>query len=137
MAGRCPFVQARVVRIELPSDEWIDVKAQLNAGERREMFASMRRTLTDSTGRSISELDPVLIFRAKFSAYVLGWSFTLPDGTPAPVTPSAFDNLDDDTDSEIRDAISAHEDALEREKRERKNFRDGVSRSGPTSPSAG
>jgi len=130
--GRCPFVQGRVVRIPLPGDEWLDVKAELNAGEQREMFASMRRAVDNR-----SELDPTLIVRARMTAYILGWSFTMPNGEPAPVTPAAFDNLDLETSSEIRDAIDAHEAVGERERRDRKNSRDGVTKSGPTSPSAG
>jgi len=125
-------VQGKVTRIELPGGEWIEVKERLNAGERRDMFALMRRERPNG----LTEFDSTLVLRAKFQAYILGWSFSMIDGADAPITPAAFDALDEETFDEIRDALAAHEAAIAREVAAKKNSRVGGTKSDPISPSA-
>jgi hypothetical protein len=125
-------VQGRVVRIPLPGDEWIDVKGELNLGERNQMLASMLMFNKESGKK---EMDPTLVVGGRMLAYILGWSFTMPNGDPAPVSLSAFDNLDDPTVRDITDALDAHVAAIEREQSDRKNSLDGVNKPGPISPS--
>lgn len=131
-ARRCRFVQGNVKRLALSGDEWIDVKAELNAGEARRIFSGLVKTM--EAGRP-TELDPEKVGLTKLVEYIVGWSLLGTDGRPEPVSESAIDGLDQDTYREIMDAVDAHEVAVEAARQARKNGQDGETPSPAISPS--
>jgi divalent metal cation (Fe/Co/Zn/Cd) transporter len=139
---------ARVTRPEthtltLQSGETLTVKKRLNAGERREMLASMRDPATQ-------RMDGLLSGRATALAYLLDWN--LKDdisGEPLlikdpktgqrltnPEISSIMDSLDSDDSKEIERIIDEWDDKMLAERREEKKLQGGKPSSEPGSPSA-
>ena len=117
MASRNRFVQPRTVRLPLSDGDWIDVKAELNAGEQRRIFTGLVKTM--QAGEK-PELNPEQVGKTKILEYVVDWS--LRDGDKAvPFSPAALDNVDPDTYSEIMAAVDAHDEAADKARAERKN----------------
>jgi len=133
------FVGPQTVRLPLSDGEFITVKERLNAGEEQDMFADM---VLDMTAGEKVHLDPKSVQMAKVLAYLVGWSLT-DDGAPVPMAPtqsvaerrSALRSVDGDTFREIREAIDAHEKAVEQASTDRKNGQAGERESNKTSPS--
>jgi hypothetical protein len=132
MEKRCRFVQGEIVRIPLSGDEWIDVKAELNAGEARRVFSSL---IKEMHAGAPTKLDPDRVGLTKILAYVVGWSLVNRAGRPERLDEAAVDALDLDTYQEIADAVDQHDAACEAVRLARKNDRDGESRSPAISPS--
>ncbi len=132
MERRCRFVQGDVVRLPLSGGEWIDVKAELNAGEARHIFSALVKEM--HAGRPTT-IDPDKVGVTKVVEYVVGWSLLGLDGRPEPVSESAIDGLDVDTYREIVDAVDAHDAACEAARLARKNGQGGESPSPAISPS--
>jgi pectin methylesterase-like acyl-CoA thioesterase len=130
---------ARVAQAMADGD-YIDVVQRLNAGEEQDMFAVMVREML--AGEKV-QLDPKAVQTAKVLAYLVGWSLT-DDGAPVPMSPtlsvadrlSTLRSVDGDTFREIRDAIDAHEKAVEEASTARKNGQAGGSDSNKSSASA-
>jgi hypothetical protein len=115
----------QIDRLPLTEDEWLDVKHELTTGEQRRMFAAMR---TNGTVVDVSKVSP-----ARALAYIVAWSLIDPAGRPLPLTADALDDLDTDTTREIREAIDAHEAAVEAEREAQKKTRtSGATVSDPT-----
>jgi hypothetical protein len=133
------FVGIKTERLALSEGEYITVKERLSAGEEQDMFADM---VLDMTAGEKVHLDPKSVQMAKVLAYLVGWSLT-DDGEPVPMTPTlsvaerraALRSVDGDTFREIRDAIDAHEKAVEQASLDRKNGHGSGSESNKTSPS--
>lgn len=128
---------ARVTRPEthtltLQSGETLLVKKRLNAGERREMLASMRDPVTN-------RMDGLLSGRATALAYLLDWNLK-DDITGEPLSikdpktgqrmtnpeiSSIMDSLDSDDAKEIEAIIDAWDDKMIAERKEEKKIQTG------------
>ena len=119
------FTKPEIVRLPLSDGQWIDVKRELTAKEARHFMAAQVKEYHAGTGRPV--LDPEKVGRTKISAYLLAWSL------PVPLSEDAIDNLRPARYRELRDAIDAHEEAVEAA--DSKNANDGEMRSAAISPS--
>jgi hypothetical protein len=79
--GRCRVVPGGIVRLTLSDDDFVDVKADLNAGE----YVDLLRDMADRKSF------------AKILAYVLGWSLIGLDGQPLPYDPDGDEQIRRDT----------------------------------------
>lgn len=133
------FVKPQIVRLPISHGDFINVKKRHNQGERQDMMSRMMPYYVHGEKPRLESRE---VMTAKVLAYLVGWSLT-DEGTPVPFSPdmpyddrlSLLNNLDPDTFDEIRGAIDAHEEQVERESYERKNAPAGESESSPTSPS--
>jgi hypothetical protein len=123
--------------LNISRGDWLLVKKHLTAGEQRQMF---RRMLTAKDGTAV---EPISVGLSKMVAYLLDWSVTDADDKPVvirdqpdDVVASILDNLDTDSFREIRQAIEAHDEAMEAAREAEKNSQDGGRESSPISPSA-
>ena len=130
--SRCRFVQPRVVRLALSEGDWIDVRAELTAGEERDMYAALRKSLNGTTA---TVADFSLLNRGRLVAYLLAWSLTDADGTPVPVSEGALDQLTGHDFADMTAVLDAHIEALREARETEKNSRDGATVSAPISPS--
>jgi hypothetical protein len=122
------------MRLPLSGGEWIDVKAELNAGEARRIFSALVKEM--HAGQP-TKLDPEKVGLTKVVEYVVGWSLLGMDGRPEPVSESAIDGLDVDTYREIVDAVDVHDAACEAARVARKNGQAGETASAAISPLPG
>ena len=135
------FVRPDTVRLNLSEGQWILVRQRLNIGEQR---AAQARTYTvDANGQW--KLDPQHIDQALVVAYLLDWSLTDDDGKPVVIRGLAadalamlLDNLAPERFGELRDAITAHIDAVTSARTEEKKTQSGGTDAAPisSSPSA-
>jgi len=102
---------------------WIDVKRELNAGETRHVFAQLVKDMR--AGEKIA-LDPEKVGITKVLEYLLGWSFTDDKGQSVAVSQGAIEALDQETYTEITQAIEAHEARMEADRTERKKKTTGI-----------
>jgi len=122
------------VRIPLRNGEWIEVRKRLSYGEANKARAAAFSKGLDVNGRP--QVDMEQIPKIQIMAYLLNWSQTF-NGDAIPIhTPdllsSALDNQDEDTINEITDAITAHIEAMAKEK----NAKAGEKKLSRRSPSA-
>lgn len=129
---RCRFVQGGIVRLPLAGGEWIDVKAELNAGEARRVFSSL---VKEMHAGAPMELDPEKVGLTKVVEYVVGWSLLNYQKRPEPVSESAINGLDQDTYNDIVAAVDTHDAACEAVRTARKNGQGGAIPSPAISPS--
>lgn len=111
---------------------FIDIKKELNAGERRRVFSDL---VTDARSGERFVLDPHKVGLTKMLGYLLDWSFTDEKGQPVPVTEGAILSLDMDTFREINEAIDWHEDRQDAERAAKKLETTGTSASAAISAS--
>lgn len=109
-----------IVRIDLPTGDWIIVKKHLTAGDERQMFWRMMRQGFDGK----EKIDPLLVSVAKIVAYLVDWSIVDADGKPVIVRDEPpeiiapiLDMLDPDDFRAIWNAVDAHETAIAEEKK--------------------
>ena len=116
---RCAVVAPDVVRLPLAEGDWIDVKKQLNAGERARLsgagLEAVRATGPNMKSRAI-ELNYERLELARIEAYVVKWSFVGLDNEPLKVTPEAIAALDPAIAKEIDAALDKHVEAAAAEK---------------------
>jgi len=109
-------------RIVLSDGDWIEIKARLNAGEQRDMFARMvtndMNVNTDGRVGGSMEIDPIKGPAAQVVAYLLDWNVKDDDGQvvdikgqPVEIVTGALDALDPDDYQEIVGVIQAHDNA--------------------------
>lgn len=99
------FVRPEVVRVALSDGDWVDLKRELSVGEARGLlFASLEEQKDGTYKRN---LDAAIMLRLQ--AYLVGWSFTDPEGQPVPVSADAIDALTVPTLTELIDVINTHE----------------------------
>lgn len=103
---------AAQVRAAEALGDYIDVKRRLTTGEEQ---ALMKKMAPHVTPGEKPQLDSEQVLTAKVAAYLLGWSFTDLNGSPAPVSDDAIAQLDPDTFREVRLAIDAHEAMVQAE----------------------
>jgi len=111
-------VQPEIIRLPLTDNDYIDVKAELNAGESRKVWADMVRDGVKPGEPTI--LDPERVGLTRMLAYLVGWSFVDADGRPVPVSEAAILNLTRDSFREIFDVIDEHEIVQDRRREERR-----------------
>lgn len=115
------FLKPEVVRINLTRGDWITVKKQLTAGEKRRAQARMvKRAIA---GQPI-EVDLEKAGVTNLVEYLIDWSFVDDAGKPMAIRDMPADyvidvlnNLDSDSFDEITDAINAHERSVADEKK--------------------
>ena len=126
MARRNRFVKPKVVRVGISDGDWIEIKRELTVGERKRMFAAgLKQMQTGPNKDPKFDIDPVEMSFAKVKEYLVGWSFVEPvkeeepegDVSPVELTEESIRNLDEATFEEIEDAIDAHIEKLEKEKK--------------------
>ena len=122
--ARCPIVAPQVTRVTLRDGEFLDLKAELNAGEYRKMLAG---NFSEHFAGEKPRVDLDTFGITVVLAYVVGWSFVDMKDQPLAFSKSALLMLDQDTFSEIREACEAHHEASEKAAAERKNARTGAS----------
>ena len=105
------FVTPQTTRLEISLGDWIEVKRRLNTGEQQDLFAQMMPSITPGQPYALQSRH---VLTAKVLAYLVDWSLTR-YSKPIPVSSDAINNLDPDTFKEIREAIDAHETAVEAE----------------------
>jgi hypothetical protein len=110
---------------ELDGD-YIDVKAELTAGETHKVFSDIVKTARSGEAW---ELEPELVGITRIMQYLKGWSFTQ-DDVPVPITEGALRQLDVDTMREINNALDWHEENVEAARAARKNGR-GIGSASP------
>jgi hypothetical protein len=130
--GRCRFVQPGIVRLLLSDGEWLDVKAELTAGEQRHVMANY---VKDSPLGARATVDFEQVGKTRILEYVVDWSLVGFGGQREPFSESALDCLDMDTYREIDDAIDRHEAAISAARDARKKNPVGVTTSPVTSAS--
>ena len=126
--ARCRFVQPEVDRLQLSDGDYVDIKRELSAGEQNDLLGDL---IEDYTAGEKVKLKPKEVARARLRAYIVGWSFTDPDGRPVPVSASSIYNIDQDTQAEIVAAIDAHEAVRKAQREEERKNLTGVSGSNP------
>jgi hypothetical protein len=115
------FLKPELVRLDISGGDWILIKKRLSAGEKRNIFVRMVRSM--KAGEKV-ELDPAAAQIAQVAEYLVDWSLADGDGqvvnirgVDAATIKSVLDNLDADTYSEIEKAVEAHIEAMEQEKK--------------------
>lgn len=131
MERSCRFVAGGVVRLTLPGNEWVDVKAELNAGESRRVFSHL---VMEMNAGEPTKLDPDKVGVTKMVEYIVGWSLLNSQGEPEPVCEEAIDALDQDTYQEMSEAVEQHDQRCEAARIARKNARGGGMGSPATLP---
>jgi hypothetical protein len=117
------MVLPRVVRLPLSNGDWVDVKAQLNHGEHQ---AVLERCYVLTPDGDVQR-QPFKIVQATVVAYLVDWSATdLPIRGAAPaLVEQALNSISQERFTEIRQAIDAHAEAIERERDEKKSIPTG------------
>ncbi len=118
------FVRPELTILKLSGGDTLTVKRRLNCGEQREVYARMYQAGVDGTMR----VNPFQSGLALITAYLIDWSLTDDDGTLVPVRDqpidaviSAVNLLDQASFLEIKEAIEAHEVAMQRERDQARN----------------
>lgn len=132
------FVRPETSILTLANGDTLTVKRRLNAGESRARFARMSLAGVDGA----LNVNRLQIGLATMTAYLLDWSLRDDDQRPVvirEVTEAALtatlDALDPTSFAEIRDAIEAHEAAMDVERTTEKNGPDGAKELPAISPS--
>lgn len=120
---------AAVAQAEADAD-WVDVKAELNAGETRAVFTD---TVKHMQAGERATIDPQQVGITKLLQYVLAWSFTDADGRVIPFSASALNNLNVESFNEVYAAVDWHDDQVDQRRKERKNAQGIRSASSATS----
>jgi hypothetical protein len=133
------FVRPETVTLPISDGDWILVKRRLTVGESREYWARAYRR-DRQTGELLvnrRQAGPALV-----TAYLIDWSLTDDEGKPVLIRGVSaadmrrvLDGLDVDSFTEIRDAIQAHKDAMEKEREEEKKTRRSKMNGAAISPS--
>jgi hypothetical protein len=125
-------VNGDVVRLPLDGGDWVEVKAELNAGEMHDLFAE---TIGEMRPDGARTLDLKKVPFASLLAYIVRWSLLDTQGRPQPFSESALRGVDGDTYREIRVAVDQHIAAVEAKREARKNGQGGAIESPAISPS--
>jgi hypothetical protein len=113
----CPLVRPETIRLPLSDNDFIDVKAELNAGETHKVWSDMVRG--GIKPGEPAELDPERVGRTRLLAYILSWSFVDFDGRPLPVSEATLMLFTNHKYRELADAINQHEAEQDQRRAER------------------
>lgn len=135
---RSRVVRPERTRIPISDGDWIEVKAELNAGEYRRSLARLRKVAEDG---SVS-IDPYMLGLHTMLAYLLDWSLVDLDGRVIhirdegpEVVEHALAAIDIESYEEIRLAILAHERRIYERREEQKKTHTSANASSPISES--
>lgn len=134
------------IKLQISGGDWLLVKKRLTAGERHASFERMYLKNADGSfvvlpigGLAVSASR---IAMATVTAYLLDWSLTTPDDKPLvirdkplEVMERALGSIDEESFTEIRKAIDAHEAAMAQERADLKKIPDGEPGKSAISPS--
>jgi hypothetical protein len=127
-------------KLELKNGDWLLVKKRLNTGEQRAIFERMVKHM--SPGEKV-ELDPKQVGHSQAVEYLIDWG-TFVDAANKPLVirgksadeiSAILNSLDPEDYIEIRDAIEAHVDLMDKARLAEKNDLAGGSASPATLPS--
>jgi hypothetical protein len=127
------FVQPETIRLDLSDGDYIIIKKELNAGEQRRVFSGF---VKDARSGEAWVVDPEKVGLTKMLGYLISWSFVDADGKPVDVSESAIKGLDMASFKEVKDAIDAHDEQIEKDRAARKNETAGTLPSEAISASA-
>lgn len=114
--SRNRFVLPETVRLELSEGDWIEVKKRLTYGEQQRLAGgALKPKLTDGEIDISLDLETHSILR--LSTWIVDWSFCDTKGKQVEVDRDAIASMDPDTAEEIEDALTAHIETLEEEKK--------------------
>ena len=114
--SRNRFVLPETVTLDLSDDDWIEVKKRLTYGEQQRLAGgALRPKLTDGEIDISLDLETHSILR--LSTWIVDWSFCDANGKQVQGDRDAIASMDPDTANEIEDALTAHIEALEQEKK--------------------
>jgi hypothetical protein len=114
--------------------DWVEVKAELSAGEAREAFTDM---ISEATAGEAWKLDPRRVGISKLLQYLVSWSFLMdPDGDEvAPLNEDSLRLMDIETFNELVALVDWHDEQAAAKREARKNDLIGESKSRAISPS--
>ncbi len=132
------FIRPDVRTLTISHGDTLVVRARLTAGERRARFARMYLAGVDGK----FTVNPMQVGLSTITAYLLDWSLRDHDGqtvairdVPLAALEQTLDQLAAEDFDEIRQAIDAHEAAMDAERAAEKKTRPGVVMSLVTSSS--
>lgn len=118
------FVAPETQVLKISRGDTLTVKRRLNAGEQRAAFARMALAGTDGALR----INPLEVGLATILAYLVDWSLTDASGKVVPISgqapdvvAAALNALDPGSYAEIREAIEAHDAAVQEAREQEKN----------------
>jgi len=132
------FVRPESSVLHISQGDTLTVRARLNVGEQRAMFARMYAVDADDKRR----VDLLQVGLSRVLAYLIDWSLVDDQGRhveirdqPADVIEAALNALDPDDFREIREAIDAHVEAQDAARQAEKKSPSGDLASSATSTS--
>jgi hypothetical protein len=133
--ARCRFVRPETTILTISEGDTLVVRKRLTHGERQ---AQLARIYVEG------QFNPERVRTSLVTAYLLDWSLVDFEGhqivireQPIEVLESALNQLDPDDFDEIRKAIEAHANAVQKARTEEKKLRAGANGSSVTSTSLG
>lgn len=119
-ATRCRFVDPTLFdRIPISGGNWIEVKKQINVGEKKRIESAGVRRVRSTTGEVVVELDHTEYSFVRTEVWLKDWSLKNKEGKDVGLSTSAIRALDEETFDEIENAISSHIEKLDAEKKAR------------------
>lgn len=109
------FVDPTTVRIDLSEGDWIEVKRGLSYMEQERISSALMRSM--STGDSEIGIDWAKHRLLRMESWLTDWSFVGANGKPVPLSRASINALDPETAKEINDAIDAHIERMDAEKK--------------------
>lgn len=117
--ARYRFVRPEVVKLDLSDGDWLEAKRSLSYAEAQKLSAAgltSYKTGDDQDGGAIG-IDWARVNIARILTWVTDWSFRDEADKPVPFGADAVANLDPDAATEILEALDAHIEATEAEKK--------------------
>lgn len=108
--GKQRFIKPMVHRIDLTDGDWIEIKDRLTVGERKGILSKAARGGFSSDGQRV-HLDATEAQFARVEAWLVDWSFKGLDDKPMKLSGTAIRALDNESFTEIEEALDKHEEA--------------------------
>jgi hypothetical protein len=112
------FVEPEVVRYELKSGDWVELKKELSVGEEKAFRSAGLRHMKQDGGESAIVVDWAAMATARVEAYLVGWSAKGQNGKPLAVTATSIKALHKDDFEEIDKLVEKHMEATGETKNE-------------------
>lgn len=116
------FVQPETVRLDIPENNWIDVKKELTKGERDKSNALLIKEVRGD-GRMTPDFE--MMSKAEVMAYLVDWSLKDSTGKAIDIESdaarlSALNSMSEEGFDAISSAVKTHVEKMEAEKPEKK-----------------
>jgi len=112
MSPRELFHKPETKRLSLSDDQWVEVKAGLNAGDARRMDSLAVKPLKLEDGTVVDRIDWSMYEFERDALWITDWSFSRQDSSgkvyPIPVSVAALQALDLDVFNELNDSVFSH-----------------------------